>query len=148
MTAPLCFVDTNVLVYTYDTTDPQKREQAGKWIEALWQNQNGCVSVQVFNEFYITATRKLEEPISEHEARQTIRELQQWQVVSLTPLLLESAWNIQENYKFSWWDSLIVAAAQIADCRYLLSEDLQHNQQIDSIRILNPFIITPGEVLE
>ena len=59
--------------------------------------------------------------------------------------VIEGVWYIQEKYLFLWWDSLIISAAQLAEYRNLLSEDLRHKQQLDNLIILNPFQITPGE---
>jgi predicted nucleic acid-binding protein len=139
----LYFVDTNVLVYARDSANPEKQESALDWIRQLWTSRAGRLSVQVLNEYYVTVTRKLQPGMSIRDAREDVRNLAAWRPLPLDDVVVESAWTVEDRFGLSWWDSLIVAAAQVAGCRFLLSEDLQHEQELDGITILNPFTAAP-----
>ena len=145
MTAPT-FVDTNVLVYRRDRSDENKNDKAVEWIEYLWRERLGRLSIQVLQEFYITVTQKLDPKVSKEIARQDVRDLVSWRPVLADAKLLADAWAIQDKHKTSWWDSLVVAAAQSAGCRYLLSEDLQDGHMFDDVRVVNPFLNSPDSI--
>jgi predicted nucleic acid-binding protein len=142
MTAPV-FVDTNVLVSTWDATRAAKRDQALAWMHALWDSQRGRTSLQVLNEFYVTVTRRLEPAVAPADAQRYVRTLFAWEPVPLDSQLLEQGWAVQQRLRLSFWDALIVAAALTASCSYLLTEDLQHDQDLDGVRVLNPFRAEP-----
>jgi predicted nucleic acid-binding protein len=135
-----CFVDTNLLVYFRDTSEPDKQKIAGKWLEALWKNRTGRISFQVLNEYYVIVTQKLKPGMTQIDARLDIKNMMTWHPVPVDESVMEISWTIQDQYRFSWWDSLIVAAAVKTDCSVLLTEDLQHGQQIHDLTILNPFL--------
>jgi predicted nucleic acid-binding protein len=141
MTAPV-FVDTNVLIYALDEADPKKQEAARLWRAELWKSRRGRISFQVLQEFYVKVTRKW--PKAQQQARAEIRDLLAWRPVSVDARILERAWRIQDRYHLSFWDSLIVAAAKSASCRYLLTEDLQENQDLDGVLVVNPFSRKPA----
>jgi predicted nucleic acid-binding protein len=141
------FVDTNLLVYSRDTSEHEKQQKAMKWMTRLWHDKSGRVSYQVLQEFYITVTHKLDPGLPIHIARMDVRSLMSWQPVSSSDSVLERAWAIQDRYGLSWWDALIVSAAQIAECKYLLTEDLQENQHLGAIKVLNPFQADPDTLL-
>jgi len=141
------FVDTNVLIYSEDGASPDKQARANAWLGVLWQRRLGRVSTQVMNEFYTNVTRKARPPMPAGDARAEVRRYQRWAPWAIDHATVESAWSVESRFGFNYWDSLIVAAAQAQGCRYLLSEDLQHAQQIDSVQVLNPFLIGP-EVLD
>jgi predicted nucleic acid-binding protein len=136
MTATV-FVDTNVLIYTFDQVDLGKHEAARRWQEELWKSRRGRISYQVLQEFYAKVIKKW--PAARQEARSAVRHLLAWQPVAVDGGLVERAWSIQDRYQFSFWDALIVAAAKSASCRYLLTEDLQAGQNLDGVVVLNPF---------
>ena len=140
------FVDTNVLVYARDTSDPAKHARAREWMRYLWETESGRLSVQVLQEFYVTTTRKLRPGLTPAEARADVRDLLAWRPVTIGPMGIESAWSIEDRFGLSFWDSLIVATAQMADCDVLLTEDLQHGLDIDGLRVVDPFQ-TPVEAL-
>lgn len=147
MTA-MVFVDTNVLVYWRNRADENKNEKALEWIDYLWRVRLGRLSVQVLHEFYATVTQKLDPKLPKETARQDVRNLTSWGPVVSDPKLIEDAWSIQDRFKISWWDSHIVAAAQSAGCRYLLSEDFQDHQAFDQLEVVNPFRRDPASVLD
>jgi len=133
------FVDTNILVYARDTTEPDKHQAARDWLAHLWTNRTGRISTQVLKEYYQVVTRRLNPGLPVAEARDDIRDLQSWNPLDVTSTTFELAWTIEDRYQFSWWDSLIIASAQQSNCQYLLSEDLQAGQTIDNLTVLNPF---------
>lgn len=142
------FVDTNVLVYSRDASEPQKQKQAMAWMARLWSEKTGRLSFQILNEFYVTVTRKLQPGLDPHNAREDVRLLLAWRPIPVDIRMVEGAWRIQDRYRLSWWDSLVVSAAQIGDCRYLLTEDLQENQNLGNIKIINPFHTSPESLEE
>jgi predicted nucleic acid-binding protein len=141
------FVDTNVLVYNRDASEPSKQAQAMDWLRHLWNTRTGRLSYQVLQEFYITVTEKLEPGLDRESARRDIRSLLPWRPIAVDNRVFDGAWHIQDRFGLSWWDALIVSAAQVSACRYLLTEDLQAGQVFGDLQIINPFQTTP-ETLE
>jgi predicted nucleic acid-binding protein len=135
----LVFVDTNILIYAVDEADSKKQAAAAAWRAELWKSKRGRVSFQVLQEFYVKVMQKW--PEASTLARSEVRDLLSWKPVAASADLMESAWTIQDRFRFSFWDSLIVAAAKAAECRYLLTEDLQHDQDLDGIAVVNPFLL-------
>ena len=145
MTATV-FVDTNVLVYSRDASELPKQKQAMAWMARLWSEQTGRLSFQVLNEFYVTVTKKLQPGMDLHSAREDVRFLLAWRPIPTDARVVESAWRIQDRYRLSWWDALIVSAAQLIDCRYLLTEDLQENRNFGNLEVINPFHTPPDSI--
>ena len=137
------FVDTNVLIYAEDVADKVKQAAALGWLRALWVRRCGRVSAQVLNEFYVNVTRKIKPPMPAGDARAEVRRYQRWQPWVLDHSTVESAWAVESRYGLSYWDALIVASAQAQGCALLLTEDLQHDQLIDKVRVVNPFLAGP-----
>lgn len=135
------FVDTNIFVYFRDASESEKQKTASLWLKRLWERQEGRISWQVLNEYYVTVTQKLKPGLDRDAARADIKNLMSWNPIVVDGVIMEKAWELQDQYRFSWWDSLIIAAALKAGCARLLSEDLQHGQTIDGLTIINPFII-------
>ena len=142
------FVDTNVLVYRRDRGDQDKNEKALEWIEYLWRARLGRLSVQVLQEFYITVTQRLDPKLPKEMARQDVRDFASWRPVISDTKLIADGWSVQDRFKTSSWDSLIIAAAHSASCRYLLSEDFQNNQAFDDLEVVNPFLRDPASVFQ
>jgi predicted nucleic acid-binding protein len=140
------FVDTNVLVYARDTADPAKHARASEWVAHLWDSAQGRVSVQVLHEFYVTTTRKLRPGLSPAEARADVIDLLAWEPVALDAGILGAAWSLEDRFGLAFWDALIVAAAQVARCEVLLSEDLQHGADLDGVRVADPFRVGVDEL--
>src|SRR5262245_51077973 len=136
MTATV-FVDTNVLIYAVDVGDRRKQALAEAWRRALWRTGRGRTSVQVLEEFYAKVTKKW--PASGSQVRAEILDLFAWNPVPITTNLLELGWKVQDLFHFSFWDALIVAAAKLSGSNYLLTEDLQAGQDLDGVKIVNPF---------
>jgi predicted nucleic acid-binding protein len=134
------FIDTNVFIYQLDTRDARKHAIADAIVGNALAGENACISFQVVQECLNTVLRKAEIALDETSARAYLDTV-------LTPLhrvassvgLYRQALALQTRWKFSFYDSLIVAAALEAGCKRLLTEDLQHGQRIGSLRIENPF---------
>ena len=133
------FVDTNILIYALDPRDPAKQSAAQAWLTRCWQERTGRVSAQVLNEFYVNLIR-INGNQFRVRARAEARHLMAWHPCAIDATLIKTAWSIADEASVSHWDSLIIAAAIHQDCETLLSEDLQHGQTFDGVRILNPFI--------
>ncbi len=141
------FVDTNVLVYARDRSEPDKQQHAAEWMGNLWETGLGRLSYQVLQEYYVTLTSKLNPPRSTEDAREDVAALRAWNPIGIDHRTIESAWDVQDRYGYSWWDALIVAAALQSGCRYLLAEDLQTGQVIDTMTIISPFADDPEKIL-
>lgn len=141
MIAPV-FVDTNVLIYALDKGDPKKSQAARAWRTELWKSRCGRISFQVLQEFYVKVIQKW--PAARDDARAEVRDLLAWGPLPVDGEMLERSWRVQDRYLLSFWDALIVAAAQMTFCRYLLTEDLQSGQDLDGIVVVNPFLCDPS----
>jgi predicted nucleic acid-binding protein len=133
------FVDANILLYSEDGADLGKQATAMAWLKVLWQRRIGCLSTQVLNEFYVNAVRKIKPPMPAGDARAEVRRYAQWQPWTVDQATVESAWAVESRYGLHYRDCLVVAAAQHSGCRYLLSEDMGHEQYYDAVQVINPF---------
>jgi len=135
------FLDTNIIVYSFDKRDPQKQKIALNLISNALQDANGIVSYQVIQEFVNVALRKFQTPLSMDDCQKYLN-------IVLEPLcyvfssfeLFHQAIEISERWQFSFYDSLIIGAALQSNCNILYSEDLQHKQKIQTLEIVNPFL--------
>jgi len=146
MTAKI-FVDTNVLVYARDMSDPARHAQAWAWMADLWSRKAGLVSYQVLQEYYVTVTRKLDPPRSAEDARGDVLALVTWRPVTTDIEVMDRAWAIQDRFGFSWWDALILGAAQSSGCTHVLTEDLQDGQKVGQLLVVDPFQHDPADFL-
>ena len=136
------FVDSNILIYSQDATDSQKQSQALDWLEYLWRTRTGRISFQVLREVYVNVTRKVPRPLPKARAQALVRLFLEWNPRPEDAFFFEAAWDIEARFKLSWWDSMIVAAAQLGECRFLLTEDLQEKIEFDKVTVINPFSIS------
>lgn len=134
------FLDSNVFIYLVDETDAAKHAAARALVDAALTNASGVISFQVVQETLHVLTRKLKVIARVEDAAAFMQQVLQplWRVQP-SPALYKQALDIQQKQGFSFYDSLIVAAALEAGCKRLLSEDLQHGQRIGKLRIENPF---------
>ncbi len=131
------FLDTNVLIYAVDLADRAKQDIALGLIAQHAKDRTGVISTQVLQEFYSAATGKLGvEPL---QARQHLRDFRVFDIVQLTPEVIEEGIDCCILHQLSFWDGLIVAAAVTATCSELLTEDLNDGQIIQDITVRNPF---------
>jgi len=112
----------------------------------LWRSRRGRLSTQVLTEFYVNVTQKLKPGLDRETARADVRTLSAWQPLNLDDAVFEQAWRIQDRYKLSFWDAMIVGAAHVGGCLYVLTEDLQDGQDIAGVRVVNPFLSLPSAI--
>ncbi|MDX2268292.1 MAG: PIN domain-containing protein [Bryobacter sp.] len=137
------FLDTNLLIYALDGNDPQKQFIAQNWLAKAHASGEGVLSYQVVQEWFNVVLKKAAVPLNAKEATVFYDSLiaPLWRIHS-SKELLKIALDIYSKDKLSWWDSLIVGAALMADCKTLFSEDLQHGRFIYGLKIINPFLPT------
>lgn len=144
MTA-LVFVDSNVFLYRRDAREPVKQPLAAAWFEHLWREETGRTSCQVLNEYYVNATRKLRPGLAPEDAWDDILALYSWRPQPISTELMSRARHVEIGHRLSWWDSLVVAAAQLQNCALLLSEDLQDGARFGSVVVRSPFALSISE---
>jgi predicted nucleic acid-binding protein len=133
------FLDTNILVYAYDSSAGQKHNRAVQLMESCWENENGCISIQVLQEFFVTVTRKIASPLDYQTARQIVTDLTHWRLHAPVANDLLQAMDLQQSYQLAFWDALVVQSAVSIGCKQLLSEDLNHGQVYGNVQVINPF---------
>jgi predicted nucleic acid-binding protein len=133
------FIDTNVLIYAHDVEAGRKHAIAAGILTTLWASQDGALSTQVLQEFYVNVTRKIPKPLPRATAREVIRTYAAWHLEQVDMSHIIVASEIEERDHLSFWDALIIAAARRAGATTILSEDLNAGQQFGSVRIENPF---------
>ena len=146
MTARI-FVDTNVFVYAKQASEHIKQPLAARWLERLWEEQTGRTSVPVLNEYYTTLTRKIKPALPPADAWDDVKSLIAWNPQPMDLELLHRGREIEQRYRLSWWDSLIVGAAQLQNCVLILTEDLQDRSIYGSVTVRNPFAFSVSEDL-
>jgi predicted nucleic acid-binding protein len=134
------FVDTNVLVYAHDVTAGDKHGRARVLLEKLWDTRDGCLSVQVLQEFFVTTTRKIPKPLEAPAAAQIIADLAHWHVHAPAAHDVLAAIDIQQRTGASFWDAMILHSAEELGCQTLYSEDLNPGQTYAGVQVSNPFL--------
>ncbi|PKL95089.1 MAG: PIN domain nuclease [Gammaproteobacteria bacterium HGW-Gammaproteobacteria-8] len=134
------FVDTNILIYAHDTDAGDRHWRAKEIVRNLWETRQGMLSTQVLHEFYINVTQKIPSPMDAARARAVIEPYLRWRVQTLEPGSVLLASEIQQRYRISFWDALIVLAASKCGAAVLYTEDLNPGQVIEGVRIVNPLI--------
>jgi len=134
------FVDTNILVYAHDRSAGAKHDRARTLIEQLWQSGNGVLSTQVLQELCLNLRRKTNRPLQIEETRRLLQDYLRWEIVVNSPESVLQALEIEDRYKTSFWDALILHAAEISGAAVLYSEDFSANQNYGSVRVVNPFV--------
>ena len=131
------FVDTNILVYAFDHADPKRMKSARHSLKSLEENNNGVLSTQVMQEFYVSMVQKLKaDPLF---VKEIIRSFRNFETVQVSSDLIDQAIDCSILKKYSFWDSLIIVCAEQAHCEILWTEDLHHNQTVRGVKIINPF---------
>lgn len=135
----LAFVDTNVFLYAYDASAGQRHEHAAALIGELGAQQRGAISVQVLQEFYVNATRKIAQPLPHETALDRLRVLSRWHThVPVAQDVINAAVLCREA-QLSFWEAMILRSAAALGCEVLWSEDLNHGQRIAGVEVRNPF---------
>jgi predicted nucleic acid-binding protein len=135
---PKAFLDTNIVAYAGDQDAPQKREKARNLMRKLASDANGVVSTQVLQEYYVVATRKL--GIDPLRAKAVVASLRSFETVTVEPDDIDRAIDGSVVWETSFWDALILTAAEKASCSVLFSEDLNAGQLYRGVRVVNPFL--------
>ncbi len=136
-----CFIDSNVLIYSLDTTDPRKQAIAEAIVRTALGSGNACISHQVVQECSNVLLRQAAEPLSVDQLRGYLDAvLLPLMQVTASEALYHRALDVKSRWQFSYYDSLIVAGAMLAGCATLYSEDLQHGQRLDGLVVVNPFL--------
>ncbi len=134
------FVDANVLVYALDASAGVKQDRALTLMEDMWESGLGRVSVQVLQEFFVTVTRKIPNPLPIDDALERVRDLKAWKVFSPKADDVIAAINIQKRSGLNFWDAMVVHAASEMRCDVLWTEDLNDGQVIEGVTVRNPFV--------
>ena len=134
------FLDTNIIIYAYDVSAGEKHKIASKIYKGLWNSGRGVISTQVLQEFYVAVTRKLAVPLSPEIAENVVRNLTALPLIQIDSALVLTAIGKSLSLGFSFWDALIIASALSGGAECLFTEDLQHGQIIDGMRIGNHFV--------
>lgn len=132
------FFDTNVLVYTDDSAAPAKQQRAIELVAEHRRTRSGVVSLQVLQEYFVTATRNL--GLDPRIARRKVELLAEFDVAAPDLSDVLAAIDLHRLHAISFWDALVVRAAKQAGCSVLLSEDMQDHREIEGVRIVNPFL--------
>jgi predicted nucleic acid-binding protein len=134
------FFDTNVLVYLFDSRDPDKKVRAQSIFADESDGGRAVLSTQVLQEFYWAVTRKLASPLPEEVAEERVRDFARLPLVRVHETMILAAIERSRSMSFSFWDALIVQAALSSGADRLLTEDLQHGQRIEGLTVVNPFL--------
>ena len=133
------FLDTNILVYAYDQHEPHKQRKAQELITDGIEKENLLISVQVLGEFFNVVTRHIPQPMTPDEAQEIIAAISILPVQEIDLAMVNRAIDTHKTYRISYWDALIVTAAERAGCTLILSEDLSDGQAYHNMVVRNPF---------
>lgn len=132
------FVDTNILLYAHDRSAGLKHERARALIERLWTSNEGVLSTQVLQELCINLRRKIARPLPVEEIRPILQDYLSWEIVINTPNSTLRALEIEVRYQISFWDALILQAAESSGATVIYSEDLSTGQKYGPVQVVNP----------
>ncbi len=132
------FVDTNILVSSLYNPAPSLKKKARLRLKDLERRNHGVISTQVLQEFYVAATRKL--GVEALLAKQIVQRFENFEVVTISPLMIYNAIDCSITAQISFWDALIVIAAEISKCEFIWTQDLNPGQVIREVRIMNPLM--------
>lgn len=134
------FVDTNILIYAHDPSTGVKYRRAQELVDELWAKGTGVLSTQVLQELCVNLRRKAKLPYSMDEMRSLIRDYKSWHVVVNNHESLLRALEIENRYQISFWDALILQAAESAGADVVYSEDLSAGQRYGEVEVVNPLL--------
>jgi predicted nucleic acid-binding protein len=137
-----CFADTNLIVYTVDPNEPEKRQRSKDFLNQIINRHTLVLSPQSLNECYRVVTEK-RGLMPRNDAQLFLFALTEFCSAPYDFEVTRKAWQIQERNNFGWWDCTLLASALLAGCNLFLSEDMQHERAIESMTILNPFKLAP-----
>ena len=134
-----CFVDTNILMYAHDSSTGAKHERALALVEELWHSRAGVVSTQVLQELAVNLRRKAKRALDAKATRDVVADYLAWHVVVNNGDSILEALDLETRHRVSFWDALVLQAAQASGAETLYSEDLSDGQHYGSVRVVNPF---------
>lgn len=137
------FVDTNILMYAHGAISGAKHQRARALLEELWKNRSGVLSTQVLQELCVNLRRKTARPPSFEQTREILSAYLHWEIVVNTAESVLAALEIEERFGISFWDALVIQAAETAGAGVLYSEDFSAGQTYGSVRIVNPLAEEP-----
>ena len=132
------FVDTNILMYAHDKSAGEKHERARTLVEELWRERKGVVSTQVLQELAVNLRRKAARTLDAKATREIVADYLTWQVVVNGGESILEALDLEARFQISFWDALVVQAAQVSGADILYSEDLSDGQTYGTVRVINP----------
>jgi predicted nucleic acid-binding protein len=132
------FVDTNILMYAHDKAAGAKHERAKGLLEKLWRDRSGVVSTQVLQELAVNLRRKAGRPLDAKATREIVSDYLTWQVVVNGGESILEALDLESRYQISFWDAMVIQAAQLSGADVLYSEDLSDGQKYGSVQVINP----------
>ncbi len=138
LAAPRYFVDTNIFIYAHDREAGVKHERARQLLEHLWASGQGALSTQVLQELCVNLRRRIRHPLPAEEIKKLIEDYLSWEIVINTPQSILAALVFESRYKVSYWDALILQAAESCGAAVLYSEDLAHRQRYGAVEVVNP----------
>jgi len=131
------FIDTNILVYTLDKRDKVKQKKAREILKKIVEVHQPVLSTQIIKEFYVVSVSKLK---ADHlMVKNIIHNFKNMEIVNNDLDLIEQAIDISIISRISFWDSLVVAAAEKSKCDFIISEDLNAGQTYRGVMVINPF---------
>ena len=134
------FVDANILMYAHDKSTGRKHTRAKTLIDELWLHRSGVISTQVLQELAVNLRRKAGRPLDAKATREVVADYLTWQVVVNTADSVLGALELEERYRISFWDALVIHAAHAAGAEVLYSEDLADGQDYGGVTVVNPFV--------
>ena len=132
------FVDTNILMYAHDTSAGEKHERAKAVVEELWRDRTGVVSTQVLQELAVNLRRKARRPLDVKATREIVSDYLTWHVIVNGGESILEAMDLEARYQISFWDAMVIQAAQLSGADVLYSEDLSDGQKYGSVQVINP----------
>ena len=141
---PVEMVDTNILVYAHDESQGHRRRLAVELLARLWETNTGLLSLQVLQEFYVIITAKVPHPLPSEKAKDILETYSAWPIISPTANDVIGAATLSKRYEISFWDAMILIAAEAGGVSILWSEDLNPGQKYKTVQVRNPFAKIPG----
>jgi predicted nucleic acid-binding protein len=136
------FVDTNILMYAHDAAAGEKHLRAKALVEELWETRSGVVSTQVLQEFAVNLRKTAKTPLDAKATRDVVSDYLTWQVVVNGGDSILEALDLETRYQVSFWDALVIQAAQTSGAGILYSEDLSDGQRYGAVRVTNPLTLS------
>ncbi len=138
-----CFVDTNLLVYAIDPTEPEKQKRGADLLRQIVKDHTLVLSPQSLNECYhVLAVRRRVATVN--EVRRFVGFLSEFCTAPYDFFTTQAAWAIGDRYGYSWWDCMLLASASLAHCGLFFSEDMQHEHRVGDMTIVSPFKLDPN----